>query len=90
MPTVKLELERLEIFLKKSRWKLYFFIIAEHPEDNDKLVVTTVPAAGQPYFMLKKQSDNIVEFEPESSDGGVEGLTILEREMPADRSLKVR
>lgn len=90
MATVKLELERLEILLKKSRWKLYFFVIAEHPEDNDKLVVTTIPAAGQSYFMLKKRSENVVEFEPESIDGGVEGLTILEREMPADRSLKVR
>lgn len=90
MATVKLELERLELLLKKSRWKLYFFIIAEHPDDNDKLVVTTLPVAGQPYFMLKKRSENTVEFEPESIDGGVEGLTILEREMPVDRSLKVR
>ena len=90
MATVKLEFERLEILLKKRRWKLYFVIVAEHPFDNDKMLLTTVPTAGQHYFMLKKHSENAVEFEPESSDGGVEGLTILEREMPADRSLKVR
>ncbi len=90
MATVKLEFERLEILLKKRRWKLYFVIVAEHPIDKDKMLLTTVPTAGQRYFMLKKHSENTVEFEPESSDGGVEGLTILEREMPADRSLKVR
>lgn len=90
MSTVKLEFERLEILLKKRRWKLYFVIVAEHPFDNDKMLLTTVPTAGQRYFMLKKHSENVVEFEPESADGGVEGLTILEREMPADRSLKVR
>jgi len=90
MATVKLEFERLEILLKKRRWKLYFVIVAEHPFDNDKMLLTAVPTAGQRYFMLKKHSENVVEFEPESSDGGVEGLTILEREMPADRSLKVR
>ena len=90
MATVKLEFERLEILLKKHRWKLYFIIVAEHPFDNDKMLLTTLPAVGQSYFMLKKHSENTVEFEPESSDGGVEGLTVLEREMPSDRSLKVR
>jgi len=90
MATIKLEFEKLEILLKKHRWKLYFVIVAEHPSDNDKMLLTTLPVAGQSYFMLKKHSENVVEFEPESSDGGVEGLTILERDMPADRSMKVR
>lgn len=90
MATVKLEFERLEILLKKRRWKLYFVVVAEHPFDNDKMLLTTIPVAGQRYFMLKKHADNVVEFEPESTDGGVEGLTILERQMPADRSLKIR
>jgi hypothetical protein len=90
MATVKLEFEKLEILLEKHRWKLYFVIVAEHPADNDKMLLTTLPATGQTYFMLKKHSENVVEFVPESTDGGVEGLTILEREMPADRSLKVR
>jgi len=90
MASVKLEIEKLEILLNKHRWKLYFVIIAEHPTDNDKMLLTTLPSVGQSYFMLKKHSENVVEFEPESSDGGVEGLTVLEREMPDDRSLKVR
>lgn len=90
MATVKLELENLEILLKKHRWKLYFVVIAEHPDDSNKMVLTTIPSAGQYYFMLKKHSDNTVDFEPESEDGGVEGLTVLERVMPADRSVKVR
>ena len=90
MENVKLEFERLELLTKKSRWKLYFVIVAEHPDDNDKMLVTQIPSAGGDYFKLKKKSENVVEFEPESSDGGVDGLFVLERDMPTDKRLKVR
>ena len=90
MTDVKLEFERLELLTKKSKWKLYFVVVAEHPEDNDKMVVTTIPSAGADYFKLKKKADNVVEFEPESEDGGVDGLFVLEREMPADKRIKVQ
>lgn len=90
MANVKLEFEKLEIHTRKKKWKLYFVIVAEHPDDNDKMLVTSIPSAGGDYFKLKKKSENTVDFEPESSDGGVDGLFILERDMPADRRLKVR
>jgi hypothetical protein len=90
MSNVRLEFERLDIQVKKSKWKLYFVVVAEHPVEPDKMVVTTVPSAGQDYFRLKKHADNVVQFEPEATDSGVDGLFVLEREMPVDRTLKVR
>lgn len=90
MSSVKLSLNQLEILLNKSRWKLYVVVVAEHPYDNDKMLLTTLPVAGQGYFMLKKRSENQVDFVPESNDEGADGLTVLERPMPDDRCLKVR
>jgi len=90
MTTVRLEFERLEILVRKRRWKLYFIIVADHPTDSDKMVLTTIPAAGEDFFMLKKNSKNVVNFEPEATDSGVDGLFVLEREMPADRTIRVR
>ncbi len=90
MATVRLEFERLEILLRKRRWKLYFIIVAEHPTEPDKMVLTTIPAAGENFFMLKKNSKNVVDFEPVAADSGVDGLFVLEREMPADRTIRVR
>lgn len=90
MPKIRLEFERLEILVKKSKWKLYFIVVAEHPDAADQMVITSIPAAGQDFFRLKKHAENVVEFEPEATDSGVDGLLVLEREMPVDRTIKVR
>lgn len=88
MSTILLEFEELEILRPKKRWKLYFVIIAEHPEDSDKMVLSYLPQL-EPYFVLKPRADNKVFFEPENSVGA-DGLFVIEREMPADRNIKVQ
>ncbi len=90
MVTIRLEFERLDILVKKRKWKLYFIIVAEHPTESDKMVLTTIPAAGEDFFRLKRNSKNVVDFEPVATDSGVDGLFVLEREMPADRTIRVR
>jgi len=85
MPKVRLEFEELTINKSKKRWKLYFVIVAQHPEDEDKYVVTLTP---DPLIRVKRPANNVVDFEPEGV--GVDGFFILEREMPADRSIDVR
>ncbi len=90
MATVRLEFEKLEILVRKRKWKLYFIIVAEHPTESDKMVLTTIPAAGENFFRLKRNSKNVVDFEPVATDSGVDGLFVLEREMPADRTIRVR
>jgi hypothetical protein len=89
MADIRLEFEKLEMLTKKSKWKLYFIIVAEDPTDNDKMLVTQIPSAGRDYFRMKKSADNIIPFEPESEDGGVDGLFVLERDMPADKRISV-
>lgn len=83
MANILLEFEQLNIHVKKKIWKLYFIVVAEHPKDPDKMMISTIPAAGQDYFRLKKHSKNKVFFEPEATDNGVDGLFVLEREMPS-------
>jgi len=90
MSTIRLEFEKLEILRKKRKWKLYIIIVAEHPTESDKMVLTTIPAAGENFFRLKRNSENVVDFEPQSTDSGVDGLFVLEREMPVDRTVRVR
>ncbi len=90
MAIIRLEFEKLEILVKKKKWKLYFIIVTEHPTDNDKMLLTTIPAAGENFFRLKRHSGNVVDFEPVSTDSGADGLFVLERKMPADRTIRVR
>jgi len=85
MPQVRLEFEELTIHRPKKRWNMYFIIVAQHPEDDDKMILTTTP---DPYMRLKPRMKNTVDFEPEGE--GVDGLLVLKREMPTDRKLNVR
>ncbi|GET24891.1 hypothetical protein NT017_12200 [Prolixibacter sp. NT017] len=87
MAKIKLEFEKLTILRPKERWQLYFVIVAEHPEDNDKMVLTTTP---EPYIRLTPRQKNVLNFVPEATDDGADGLFILERDMPEDRRIKVR
>lgn len=85
MANVRLELEKLEILRPKERWQLYFVIATEHPTDNTKMVLASLP---DPFIRLKPNQNNLINFEPEGS--GADGLFVFEREMPADRRISVR
>jgi hypothetical protein len=86
MAKIKLEFEKLQLLRSKERWNLYFVIVTDHPTDPEKMVVTTFP---DPYFRLKPNQNNVVNFVPESGEG-TDGLFVFEREMPADRRIRVR
>ncbi len=85
MTKVRLEIDEVEIFRPRKRWHLYFVVVAEHPEDNDKMIVSTLP---QQPFLLTHRHDNVYHFD--TGEPGSEGLFVLSREMPADRELNVQ
>ena len=84
MTRVRLEIDEVKIHRPKKRWKLYFVVMAEHPTDPDKMIVTTLP---QEPFKLSKRHDNAFQFD--TDDAGSEGLFVFSRELPADRELNV-
>lgn len=84
MTRVRLEIDEVRIHRPKKRWKLYFVIVAEHPTDNDKMLVTTLP---QEAFKLTNRHENSFQFD--TDDAGSEGLFVLSRELPDDRELNV-
>ncbi len=85
MTKVRLEFEELTIHRPKKRWNMYFIIVAQHPTDEDKMILTTTP---EPYIRIKPRIGNVVDFEPEGK--GTDGFLVLKREMPEDRRLNVR
>jgi len=84
MTRVRLEIDEVQIHRPKRRWKLYFVILAEHPSDDDKMIMTTLPH--EP-FRLAKRHDNAYQFD--TDDAGSEGLFVLSRDIPEDRELNV-
>ena len=86
MKTITLEFSKLQILKKRERWRLYFIMVTEHPEDNDKMIISTFP---EPYVRLKPNKDNLISFEPEGSPG-VDGMFVIERQLPDDKRVKVR
>jgi hypothetical protein len=81
---VRLEINQLTIDRPKKRWNLYFVLVAEHPTDPDKMVVTTLP--NNPIKVTPNQ-DNNIHF---NDDGpGSEGLLLLKRNMPPGKELNV-
>ena len=86
MTAIRLEFLKLQILKGKESWRLYFIVVAEHPNDNDKMVVTTFP---DPYIRLKPAQGNLLSFEPEGN-GEADGLFVIERSMPDDKQIKVR
>jgi hypothetical protein len=85
MTKVLLELDSLTIDRPKKRWDLYFVVVAEHPTEADKMVVTTVPGT-QPIKVTPNQS-NVITFD---AGVGSEGLLLLKREIPpSSRELNV-
>ncbi len=86
MTKIKLEFEKLSIHRPKERWKLYFVIVAEHPTEEDKVVITTLPE--NDIIRFKPFQGNVVHFEPKGD--AADGLFVIERDMPADRRISVR
>ena len=84
MKTITLEFSRLQILKERERWRLYFILATEHPDDNDKMVISTFP---DPYIRLKPNQDNLINFEPDGSTG-TDGLFVIERNMPEDQRIK--
>lgn len=84
MTKIRLEINQFNIDRPKKRWKIYFVIIAEHPTEADKMVVSTIPS--EPVRITPNQN-NEVHFSDEQP--GNEGLFLLQREMPLNRELNV-
>ncbi len=85
MTKVRLEIDEVEIYRPRKRWHLYFVVVAEHPSDPDKMIVSTLP---QQPFLLTSRHHNVYHFDTDQP--GSEGLFVLSREMPADRELNVQ
>lgn len=85
MTKVRLEIDEVEIFRHRKRWHLYFVVVAEHPTDRDKMLVTTLPR--QP-FLLTPRHNNVYHFDTDQP--GSEGLFVLSRAMPSDREINVQ
>ena len=72
MTRVRLEIDEVQIHRPKKRWKLYFVILAEHPTDTTKMILTTLP---QDPFKLSRRHDNSFQFDTDQI--GSEGLYVL-------------
>ncbi|UBM61250.1 hypothetical protein LA303_07405 [Candidatus Sulfidibacterium hydrothermale] len=86
MTKIRLEIDEVKIYRPRKRWHLYFVVVAEHPEDNDKMIISTLP---QQPFLLTHRHDNVYHFDVPDQPGS-EGLFVLSREMPKDRELNVQ
>ena len=84
MTRVRLEIDEVKIFRPKKRWKLYFVVLTEHPEEPDKMIMATLPL--EP-FKMSSRHENSFPFDTEQE--GSEGLFVLSRDLPEDRELNV-
>ena len=81
----RLELNSLELNLPKQHWNLYFVIATEHPENQGDMLLSVLPE--ERLIKVRRESDNKINFVPKGDH--VEGMIVLEREIPADKSLSV-
>lgn len=84
MPNVRLEIDFVRINRPKRKWRLYFVVLAEHPTDSNKMLLTTLPS--EP-FLLKNKPNNEYHFDADTE--GSSGLLVLSREMPVKKELNV-
>lgn len=81
---VRLEINQLKIDRPKKRWKIYFVVVADHPNDKDKMVLATIPV--EPIKIVPSQ-DNEVNFDDQTPNS--EGLLLLRRAMPTSKDLNI-
>lgn len=86
MTKIRLELDFIEIERKKRNWNIYFIVATENPEDTEQTVISIFPSSP---VKLRKNDNNRIDFEPKGS-GEMNGLFVLERDMPADDSIRAR
>ncbi len=84
MTRVRLELNQLRIHRPKVRWRLYFVVVADHPEEAGQVLVSVIPTSP---ILVAPDQKNEVNFEPAGK--GTEGLLLLSRKMPTSRELNV-
>jgi hypothetical protein len=83
MTKIRLELDHLRIDRPKRRWNLYFVIVAEHPSDPEKWVLSAFPGKT---IALRWDAENHLNFKAKGE--GTDGLIVLERTLPDDRTLR--
>ncbi|MFV8324897.1 hypothetical protein [Flavobacterium sp. ZS1P14] len=84
MTKVRLEIDSITIHRPKKRWQIYFVVIADHPTEDNKMIVTTLP---QGPIKLSPFNNNLYHFD--TSQEGAEGLFLMSRKMPKSRELNV-
>lgn len=84
MTKIRLEIDNITIHRPKKRWELYFVVVTDHPTEEDKMIVTTLPENP-----IKLSPFNANNYYFDDQKEGSEGLFILDREMPANRELNV-
>lgn len=88
MSTVKridLQLLELDIHRIKRSWNLYFVVATEDPAAPERMLVTALP---EHHVRFTFSTRNHYRFVPTGVGG--DGLQVLERTMPADRSIRTR
>ena len=83
---IRLEINSIELDRVKRHWNLYFVFYTEHPDHPDQNVIAVIPRDRMINF--RRPTDNTYSFRPEGKH--TEGLFVLERDMPEDRSVKAR
>lgn len=86
MAIIRLEFDKVKILRPKERWQLYFILVTEHPTEKDKMVVSSFP---DPFIHLKPSQDNVINFKP-AEGVGVDGMFVLERDLPVDNTITAR
>lgn len=84
MAKIRLELDELALDRPKKRWNIYFVVATSHPSDDGQYAVTMLP---QPIAPMRRPAGNVLDFV--ATGDGAEGLEVLERDMPSDRSIEV-
>lgn len=84
MSRVRLEIDEVRIHRPKMSWNLYFVIVTEHPEDSEKMILTTLPS--QPFKLSKIHQNN---YQFDTDDLNSAGLFVLSREIPPTKELNV-
>jgi hypothetical protein len=84
MSRIRLEIDKIQIHRPKERWKLYFVVVCEHPDDPEKMILTTFP---QQPIKLSPRHNN--EYSFDTNEAGSEGLFVLSRNLPANKELNV-